>query len=134
MTTESSVPASVLRSEQRDGSATTEDCGVPRTSGPEATSLQGNVRVLLKGDASLPRRLHIELDRKHGYFTAHVLSKRCLTVAFASEKLTECRLDDYAGGQHRLWVHLTAFGVTPAEAATIHEKFAPLGLNSKFVP
>lgn len=135
MTTESPDPAMAHPSVQRVGSATTED-GVA-TSGPEATSLQGaseEVRLCLKGDASLRRRLIIWFDRRNAWLTVHVLSARSRTVAFVSPKLSECRLEVDPRGDYQLRADLTIFDVTPKEAAKIHATFAPLGLKSGFQP
>ncbi len=138
---ESSVPAAVLPSEQRDGSATTADGAA--TSGPEATSLQGtlsNVRTVFEGETSLPRQLVLTYST-FDYLCAAVYARSkkarmtLRTIAYAHLKMHECRLElDSAEEEYTLWVGHTAFDVTRAEAATIHATFAPLGLKSKYAP
>jgi hypothetical protein len=87
-------------------------------------------RLRLKGDASLPRELSIGLDR-HGHFTAHIISKRYRSIAFAYHKMSECQLRVDQNGEYSLLVDHAAFDVTPKEAAEIHATFAPIGLKSE---
>jgi hypothetical protein len=93
--------------------------------------MESGTHVRLTGDATLPRELSIGLDR-HGHFTAHIISKRYRSIAFAYHKLSECSLRVNHKGEYSINIDHACFDVTPKEAAEIHATFAPLGLKSAF--
>jgi hypothetical protein len=93
-----------------------------------------NVYLMLPGDATLARELHVSLssDRSYCYAVAYTDDSCTQAIAYASSPLRDCNLDTETDkGQCVLWLGGTALHVTSAEAAELREK---VGIKPRYAP
>jgi hypothetical protein len=94
-----------------------------------------STELRLKGKSPLRRNLDLRAS-SYGYLSAVLYiagskAYRMTSLAYANEKIADCRLDIGKDGQisFALWLNHAAFDVSAAEARQIREKFEPMGLR-----
>lgn len=63
------------------------------------------------------------------YLVGSKAARRMTSLAYANEKLVDCRLHFNKDRQPSLWMGHAAFDISESEAKAVCEKFEPLGLR-----